>query len=362
MKTFVLALVLLAVTGLLLTARAVWPEGGSGNTSPPAYAPTPTATPAPSPEAVSQNSDGPQEPQPLAHRQSVLDRFLCVDCHGPAGGWPPPSDHDSLGQDCIGCHAPAPEPPPIAVHSTPGDAATQPLCSYCHNNITGPVPPLVARAAECSSCHKDPERQVLPGDHKGRSIASCMVCHATRQLVVPEVPHPVEDRKECSFCHGNGRLVAPAGAHLGRGDDECLDCHESTLAPPDVPERMLQLSTQNEGCTGCHAGSRLAPLPVSHENRTETLCAVCHASTQDSAPQIPHSPGQNAACVKCHDPAQLGGLSVNHATISESACTTCHVSQPGAVPAIPHELEGRSECTDCHSPSAGPPGPQRPPP
>ena len=363
MKALVLALLFLASTGALLTARLVWPAGGSGNTMLlPAHSATATPTPSAAQEAVQPEANGPEEPQPLTHRQSVLDRFVCANCHGPEGGWPAPSDHASPGQDCTGCHAPAQEPSPIAVHRTPGEAALQPLCSFCHSDIARGVPLQVAEAEECSSCHNQPDRLVLPGDHKGRSVVTCMVCHETLELAVPQVPHKVEDREECSFCHGKGRLIIPEGAHQVQEDDECLRCHDSTLTPPDVPSRMLQLSTQTEGCATCHAQGRLAPLPVSHQGRSEALCGVCHTAVHDSAPLMPHSPGQSAACVKCHSPERLAGLSVKHAGMSEKACTTCHVSQPGAVPAIPHEVAGRGNCTDCHAPSPGPLAPTYQPP
>jgi len=362
-KALVLALVLLASTGSLLTARHVWPAGGSGDTTLLLlHSPAATPTPAASPEAAQPDADGPELPQALTHRQSVLDRFVCANCHGSEGGWPPPSDHASLGQDCQGCHAPAQEPSPISVHRTPGEAAIQPLCSFCHSNITRTIPPQVAQAEECSSCHKQPDRLVLPDDHKERSVVTCMVCHETLDLAVPAVPHKVEGREECSFCHGKGRLIIPEGAHQVQKDDECLRCHDSALAPPDVPSRMLQLSTQSEGCATCHAEGRLAPLPVSHEGRTDALCGVCHTAVHDSAPPMPHSPGQSSACVKCHSRERLTGLSVKHAGISEKACTTCHVSQPGAVPAIPHEVEARGACTDCHAPSLGPLTDTHPPP
>jgi len=362
-KALILALVLLASTGSLLTARLVWPAGGSGNTIPlPVHSLTATPTPAASPQAVQPDAEGPGEPQALTHRQSVLDRFVCANCHGPEGGWPAPSDHASLKQECTDCHAPAQEPAPVSVHRTPGEAALQPLCSFCHSDIARAVPAQVAQAEECSSCHKQPDRLVLPGDHKGRSAVTCMVCHKTLDLAVPAVPHKVADRQECSFCHGKGRLTIPEGAHRSQKDDVCLRCHDSTLTPPDVPDRMLQLSTQTEGCATCHAPDRVAPLPVSHEGRREALCGVCHTAVHDSAPLIPHSPGPSAACLKCHTPERLTGLSVKHAGISEKACTTCHASQPGAVPAIPHELEGRNDCTDCHAPSFGPLAPTHPPP
>ena len=362
-KALILAVVLLASTGSLLTARLVWPAGDSGGSMLlPQHSPTATPTPAASPEAVQPDADGPREAQPLTHRQSVLDRFVCANCHDPKAGWPPPDDHASLGDDCTGCHAPAQEPAPISIHRTPGDAAMQPLCSFCHSDIARAVPAQVAKAEECSSCHKQPDRLVLPSDHKGRSAVTCMVCHKTRQLAVPTIQHRVEGWQECSFCHGKGRLIVPEGAHQDRKDDECLRCHDSTSTPPDVPRRMLQLSTQKEGCTTCHAEGRLAPLPVSHEGRTEALCGVCHTAVHDRAPLMPHSPGQSAACVKCHSPERLAGLAVKHDGVTEKACTTCHVSQPGTVPAIPHEMEGRATCTDCHSPALGPPAPARPPP
>ena len=52
MKAIVLALVLLASTGSLLTARLIWPAGGSGSTMLPQHAPTATPTPAAAQEAV----------------------------------------------------------------------------------------------------------------------------------------------------------------------------------------------------------------------------------------------------------------------------------------------------------------------
>jgi len=361
-KAFALALVLLASTGLFLTPRLVSPTGGSGGALLPVHSPAATATPVASQAEVQPDADGPREAQALTHRQSVLDRFVCTNCHRP-DAWPLPDDHASLGQDCTGCHAPAPEPAAIAIHRTPGEAATQPLCSFCHGDLVGrETTPQVAEAEQCSSCHEDPARPIVPGDHEGRSMVSCMVCHETGQLAVPKIQHRVEGWEECSFCHGKGRLTVPEGAHQDRKDDECLRCHDLTSTPPGVQRRMLQLSTQKEGCTTCHAEGRLAPLPVSHEGRTEALCSVCHTAVHDSAPFMPHSPGQSATCVKCHSPERLAGLAVKHEGISEKACTTCHVSQPGAVPAIPHEVEGRATCTDCHSPAAGPRAPARPPP
>ena len=368
MRALVLALVLLVAAGLLLSARLAWPVGGSGGTMLPVHPPAATATPAPTP-AASPDQDlpdagGAEEPQPLTHRRSVLDRFVCANCHSPGGSWPVPNDHASLERECVACHAPAPEPAPISLHRDSGESLADPLCFSCHGDFASqaPVPRRAAEAEECSTCHDVPDKRVLPSGHEGRSSVSCMVCHETRSLVEPKIPHPVDDRQECSFCHGKGRLKLAEGAHEGRKNDECLRCHDTSLAPPHLPARMLQLSAEKEGCTGCHASGGLAPLPPSHEGRTEALCGVCHSAVQNKAPLVPHTPGQSAACTKCHTPERLAGLSVKHAGVSEKACATCHVSQPGAVPAIPHEVAGRGNCTDCHAPSPGPLAPTHPPP
>ena len=61
-KAIVLALVLLASTGSLLTARLVWPAGGSGDTMLLlVHSPTATPTPAASLEPVQPEADGPEE-------------------------------------------------------------------------------------------------------------------------------------------------------------------------------------------------------------------------------------------------------------------------------------------------------------
>lgn len=368
MKAFVLALTLLASTGLLLTARLAWPAGGSSDTVPLLHAPaataTPTPTPAPSGEQAGPDTDDTEEPQALTHRQSVLDRFVCANCHSDDGGWPAPDDHASLEQECVACHAPAPAPSAIAVHRTPEQTVTDPLCFSCHGDFAGQVPLTrpAAEAEECSSCHEVPDQRVLPGNHEGRSLVTCMVCHETRTLAQPKVPHKVKGWEECSFCHSEGRLAVPERAHEGLKDNECLRCHDTSLTPPDLPLRMLQLATQKDGCAGCHAADALAPLPPSHEGRTEALCGVCHTAVRDKAPLIPHTPGRSAACLKCHSAERLAAPTGKHRSISEKTCTACHATQPGAVPAIPHDTQDRTSCTDCHSPAAGPAAPARDPP
>jgi len=319
----------------------------------------PTATP-----GLAEAGDGPgvqaspgTEPDPTSHRPVVLERFLCSNCHGLDSGWTLPSDHkDMKAQACEDCHAPAPNPPPVVIHHTPGDIATQELCTLCHGDGVQQAPlviaPVVAEAQRCASCHSGDQRNKQPEDHEGLSVATCALCHETQSLIAEPVPHEVEGWEDCSFCHGSGRLTPLAGGHKEVPEDECVDCHQAVSTPPKVSLAMLDHSGASGGCVSCHDEGKLAPLPVSHEGRSELLCAVCHGAAVTEAPLAPHSLTPQGACTSCHAPETLPDRIDAHDRALDEACIACHRETPGGVPSIPHTLTDRSICTDCHTPGA----------
>ncbi len=346
---------LLIFAGILLAARTGWSDVSS--VGPPS--PAATATPAPSPAATppEQTDQGrPAEAAGLAHRPVVLQRFLCENCHRLDGGWLLPDSHASLvGQACESCHAPAPPPPPVTVHYAPGDTVTQGLCTLCHGDVVRQVPPQIpsqtSGAEGCTSCHNAEQRVIPPADHPSGSVATCMVCHETRILAAAVVPHRIEGWQECSFCHGEGRLTPLAGGHKDTTDDQCLRCHDAVETPPSVTRTMLDHSDVKGGCTSCHSEGRLAPLPASHEGRTDVTCSLCHDPAQKKeSPLVPHSITGERACSACHTPETLRLKVGGHANLSDAACAACHREQPGGVPSIPHPLTDRANCTDCHAP------------
>lgn len=348
----------LLLVGFLLTAPLLlWSAGSKAQAPFPTPIPTATATPQPPGEGTQGQVCEPSGPPDLAHRQKVLQRFPCTNCHGLDYGWPLPASHALvLGQDCQRCHLPVPQPPAIAIHATPGETLMQEPCNLCHGDITGQTPPVATPREGCSACHGKEVREVLPSSHEGRSLATCQVCHEVRLLPTTVVPHRTDGWERCSFCHGERRLTALDGGHQGRSDEQCLLCHSAAVrTPPALPRQMLILAKANDGCMSCHGPGAMAPLPASHSGRAEVVCRLCHGVAAEQPPLVPHPLAGRSACDDCHTPARLGALPSSHATRTEQTCVACHQELPGGVPPIPHTLKNRTTCTDCHVPSPASP-------
>ena len=238
---------LLIVGGLFLLATELEPSAGS-NVDSIAEEVTlpPSDTPAPSPEADGTAGQTTTSPEPglIPHMPAVQEQFLCTNCHSLNGGWLLSDSHrDTATQACEDCHAPAPNPASVVIHYTPGDTATQELCTLCHGGDGGwrgppPLAPVVSEAQACASCHTGNQQDKTPEDHEGRSVATCALCHETQPLTAEPVPHKVEGWEDCSFCHGRGRLTDLSAAHNDIPEAECLRCHEAVETPPRMSLTM----------------------------------------------------------------------------------------------------------------------------
>jgi hypothetical protein len=299
---------------------------------------------------------GPAEPGALVHRQTVLERFACGDCHGVNSGWLMPADHASLPEsECQGCHRRAPEPPPITIHDNTDHEVVSEDCGLCHKAFA--TVPRVAPVVQtlCFQCHSVEMDSVLPASHAARSddTSTCITCHETRLAYNPEVPHRIDGWERCEFCHGAQRLTPLSGAHNSQAAERCQSCH-SAVRPPGVYGNMHALSTEKGGCSSCHAAGRLAPLPGSHDGRSDLLCGLCHEPAREEPSPVPHSLVTETECSNCHAAGQLGNLPLGHTSRTEPMCVACHAERPGGVPTIPHALDNRAVCTDCHVPAASP--------
>jgi formate dehydrogenase subunit gamma len=287
---------LVIVVGLVMAGPLGWSSGHNGGVplvseSTPTPTPTPVASRGPDATPTPPAEPVPSGPAALAHKATVLEEFLCTNCHGANSGWLMPEDCTSQNQACESCHAPVREPGPVTVHMVPGDTATNELCTLCHGAADQfalhVVAPQVGPDASCSSCHHDQPSEP-PADHEGRSVATCTVCHDTSTLLAQPVGHTVEGWQECSFCHAADRLAPLEGGHNEIPDSECVQCHDTAHAPPLPRTYMLDYADTVGGCASCHSQDRLSP-PVAHETaRDEALCTLCHSPGDTSAITAPH--------------------------------------------------------------------------
>ncbi len=352
-KTWAAVLALVAFS-FLLAGSLVSSVGNSASTrsSDPTLA---TATPTSTGQATLDGHSQPlKTPSALAHRQRVLQRFACSDCHGVERGWPVPTDHAAIDEgECRDCHQPAPEPSPIALHTTAAQDPVGEACGLCHGDVAPPTFSVPTNAPICTSCHSTDADQVLPISHAGRSQspATCVICHETKSLAVPAVPHKLDGWERCTFCHGPQRLTPLTGAHKREADNQCLQCHAVVPDLPNTNANMRELSKEQGGCLSCHAEGRLAPLPGSHTGRADVLCTLCHSTAHEAPPSVPHALAGSGACNRCHVPQDVGALPASHTAWTEQMCVSCH--KEDRAPAIPHTLEKRGNCEECHAPSSG---------
>jgi formate dehydrogenase subunit gamma len=288
---------LVVVVGIVMAGPLGWSSGSNGGSSP-TLDTTPTPTPVlvvshePDTKPTPSAEPAPPGPAALAHKTTVLEEFLCTNCHGTNSGWLMPEDCTvSQDQACESCHAREQEPGPVTVHMVPGDTATNELCTLCHGDpdqfVPRAVAPHVGPDASCSSCHYDQPAEP-PADHEGRSVATCTVCHETSTLFAQPVAHTVEGWQECSFCHAVDRLAPLEDGHNDIPDTECVQCHDTSHSPPLPRTYMLDYADTVGGCASCHSQSQLSP-PVAHESaRDDALCTLCHSPGDTSTIPSPH--------------------------------------------------------------------------
>jgi hypothetical protein len=85
----------------------------------------------------------------------------------------------------------------------------------------------------------------------------------------------------------------------------------------------------------------------------EKTCWLCHRSSQNTAPQVPHTLSLNVTCRSCHTAGRVGALPDSHTTRTDDTCTACHLVDPNAAPVAPHDLASREgQCAFCHSPGS----------
>jgi hypothetical protein len=201
--------------------------GRSTDTCTGCHTPPPTPTPSaqpplgtPEPTAAAPTAQ-PVGPAP-AIPHSLEGRADCLVCHGPDGVRPFPADHAGRGNDsCTGCHAP-PEPTAAATAAA---------------GLPPAIPHSLEGRADCLVCHGPNGVRPFPADHADRGNDTCTGCHAAppegaapatpaiTPVSAPGIPHSLEGRADCLACHASGEESLP-GDHAGRTSATCTVCHK----------------------------------------------------------------------------------------------------------------------------------------
>ena len=97
------------------------------------------------------------------------------------------------------------------------------------------VPHTLEGRTDCQLCHNPQKHEPwvepppqLPHTLEGRT--ECLSCHGPQELrgaTLPHIPHTLEGRTDCLVCHNAGGIKPFPGDHAGRTSATCLNCHRS---------------------------------------------------------------------------------------------------------------------------------------
>jgi DmsE family decaheme c-type cytochrome len=271
-------------------------------------------------------------------------------------------DYSELGADsCLPCHGEGSPKPATAIFSTkhasridPDAPFAQNQCETCHgpgeDHVAGqqrgenvlPVHSFgkgAATSAEsqnmvCLSCHEDRGRLGWHGSRHETEDVTCASCHQIHRER-DRVFESIEQQKTCFTCHEKRRSdTLKASSHpLRTGNMSCSDCHDPHNGNNEF---LLQESSVNETCFGCHA-EKQGPYLWEHAPAAEdcTLCHQPHGSNYSSL--LKKRPP--LLCQQCHSPAGHPGLAYTSDDIEDDfrnrfllgrGCMNCHSQVHGS--------------------------------
>lgn len=166
----------------------------------------------------------------------------CENCHGPAMAHLETKAGmvvDTSRELCGLCHSKlASRPsnfPQVAMEEMGGQAE----CVTCHDphdpraGMPPQVPHTLDERSNCQSCHGPHEPLEVsppPITHTLEGRTECLSCHGPQEFrgaTLPQVPHSLEGRTDCLVCHNTGGIKPFPGDHAGRTSATCLNCHRS---------------------------------------------------------------------------------------------------------------------------------------
>ncbi len=223
-------------------------------------------------------------------------------------------------------------------------------CMACHGDtskhnrtprVKGLVPVVFSTKADaapqnekCLACHQGSARILWQGSSHERTQQACASCHRAH---APKDPVTVADTQSavCFECHKDRRAeMFRLSTHpMKTGAMSCSSCHQ----PHGSPTRaLLQKTSVNDTCFGCHADKR-GPFLWEHPSAKDD-CTNCHNphGTNISPMLKVRAP---YLCQQCHQNIQhpstpYGGTNLPPNVAADKMlnrqCVNCHVRVHGS--------------------------------
>jgi hypothetical protein len=296
-----------------------------------------------------------------ANRATYLGlNSACISCHNDR-------HRGTVGVECQSCHTSSAWSPASRFDHTKTEfrlagkhASVQ--CSKCHKRSSQSDKDRLFNLAtedyqDCTPCHSSPHNQKF-------AQQSCASCHSPQDWRVmwrQQFDHNLTSFKLvgrhamllCQQCHKGATKTSFANA-FKIAHAQCVDCHA------DYHRGEFSKKYGND-CQKCHTQwtFQQSTFPLTAHNETRfpltgahaaTLCAKCHAATQDGRWSFHFLGLQCETCHKDNHGGQFGS------STNGGGCDRCHTTEDWHVRRFDHSktrftLDGKhavTQCQDCH--------------
>jgi predicted CXXCH cytochrome family protein len=245
---------------------------------------------------------------------------------------------------------------------------------------------LLAKDADCLSCHSDKTMQDASGKNVGvdaplfhssiHGSLACSDCHSS----IHDYPHPDHPAAvQCVTCHADEAKGLAGSVHAKASANPCTSCHGNAHAiftKDDARSAVYPLNIPRT-CGTCHGSEALAKkyglqnvysvymdsihgYAVSKEGLLVAAnCMSCHGSHHILSHKDPRSPTNKAnittTCGSCHGGVKaeyMGGVhgkQVASGNMKAPVCTDCHTAHAILQPTLASfRMQSTPICGSCH--------------
>ena len=245
---------------------------------------------------------------------------------------------------------------------------------------------MLAKDADCLSCHADKTMQDASGKNVGVDASlfhssihgslACSDCHSS----IHEYPHPDHPAAvQCATCHADESKAISGSIHAKASAHPCTSCHGNAHAifPKDDARSAVYPLNIPRTCGTCHGDHLLAKkyglqnvysvymdsihgYAVSKEGLLVAAnCMSCHGSHDILSHKDPHSPTNRAniatTCGSCHGGVKaqylrgMHGKQVASGNMKAPVCTDCHTAHAILQPTLASfQMQATPICGSCH--------------
>ena len=204
-------------------------------------------------------------------------------------------------------------------------------CSDCHSTIHDYPHPDKPVAVQCVTCHADQTKAIAGSIHAKASAHPCTSCHGNAHEIFPKedarsAVYPLNIPKTCGTCHGDHALAQKYGLQ------NVYSVYMDSIHGYAVSKEGLLVAANCMSCHGSHnILSHKDPRSPTNKANIATTCGSCHGG------------------VKAEYMGGVHGKQIAAGNMKAPVCTDCHTAHAILQPTMASfRMQSTPICGSCH--------------